>query len=264
MTFIRRYIEMLRLIGFEIQRKWKMTMMALGAYFILMYIASLYVKKEIVEMGFQVLGGQSPDLPEVTMLIFFMGFGLIVVSVIDAVNNMRLELKRTSRDLYFSIPISSFQMLGAKLFVSVVEVLVALSLGLLSIFYALEKIIGYKFIGEMFDGIFEYFVNFSYLATEIALSVSLLILLVYVTFAIYRSFFSQFRFGGIITLVIYVIIMYLYFKYIGQYIELNFSNESTSTNLWVLGIWPLIASITSNVVLFGLTGYMLERRVNFD
>ncbi len=255
---------MLRLLIFELQRKWKPALATVAAYLVLNYVLFLKLNDVISKSTNLLETATSGDLPEIAMFVFFLGFGVVVLALIDAVNNMRLELKKSTRDLYFSIPIGSFQVLGAKLIVSVIGIIASSVLSVLTIFYTVEKLVNYNFLEQIFSGIRTNLVNFSYMATEITLSISVIILLIYVTFAIYRSFFSQFKFGGIITIVIYALINYLYFRYLGQYIELDLETYGELGNLWVEGVWPFVALVVSNTVLFGFTGYLLERRVNFD
>lgn len=244
---------MIKLLRYEFQRKWKMMIGVLLMYFVLYGGFLLKFKSDgladFEEFGFS--------------LVFFilLGGALVFAAALGAINNLRIEAKNPTRDLYFSIPINSYIKIGSKVIMSALEVAGAGIIAFVSATKAMEYLTGVdalKFVLDAFvaNG-FE--VNlFLMLFQIIGGLISLLV--IYLSFAIFRSFFSQVKFGGFITVVIYILLNILL-----GYFTRNVSINMTSTfdfegNMWLfLGVYTLLAG-----GLFTLTGYLFEHRVNFD
>ena len=244
---------MIKLFKYEFQRKWKLSLGLLAAYFLVYFGFLMKFKSEgtysIESFGFQ--------------LIFFilLGSALSFSSVVGAVNNLRLEAKQSTRDLYFSIPMSSYTKIGSKVIVSVVEVFAAGFIAIYTAVQAIEHLTGValwkpaikEIMSQPMDQlIFTVVANIVYAV--------LMILVVYLSFAIFRSFFSQVKFGGIITIGIYIFLNYLLIR--GS--SLLFSNVQ-ETMLDGFGLWMLLAGFTVfTTSIYLLIGFLFEKRVSFD
>lgn len=258
---------MIKLLRYEIQRKWKLSLGLLGMFAII-YFGFLIKFNHDIQAAVAGMNLQSFDMDVVISafgfrIIFFiiLASGLFFAGIISAINNLRLEVKQPSRDLYFSIPMTAYTKVGSKVIVSVVEVALAGIIGFASVIFALEfltkldiwplvfkafkelpaDLLLYGFLGNLVEGI-------------------MMLLVVYLSFAIFRSFFSQMRFGGIITLVIYVILNYFIIKLFGTVIMQLDNSTFTDTTMWLLlGGFTLFTA-----GLFLLIGFLFEKRVSFD
>lgn len=196
-------------------------------------------------------------------IIFFiiLGSGLLFASIIGAVNNLRLEAKQSSRDLYFSIPMTAYAKIGSKVIVSLVEVFAASVIAFVSVIKAFEFLTKLSIWQSVMDAIFNVpFDMMVYFVIGNVLQAAMMILVVYLSFAIFRAFFSQVKFGGFITIVIYVILNYLLIKFVG---ELLTNIEETSFTDLTRWLW-LAAYAAFVTGLFALVGFLFEKRVSFD
>jgi hypothetical protein len=244
---------MLKLLSFEIQKKWKMTLGVLLAYFVIYFGFYLKFKSDgilnLEEFGLQ--------------LLFFvlLGSALFFASVVGAVNNLRLEVKNSTRDLYFSIPMSSYSKIGSKVTVSLVEVFAAGIIASISATKAIESLTKTNLLSKFFEEVFNQptDVLIYFASTQLVQSI-LTLLIVYLSFAIFRSFFSQIKFGAIITIVIYVGLNYGLGKIVGLFFSGLTEIGSTDLSAWLaLGSFALFT-----VFIFLVVGYLFQNRVSFD
>ena len=244
---------MFKLLSFEIQKKWKMSLGILLAYFILYFGFYFKFKSDgifnLEEFGLQ--------------LLFFvlLGSALFFGAMIGAVNNLRLEAKNNTRDLYFSVPMSAYSKIGSKVIVSLTEVFAAAVIASISATKAIESLTRTNLLSNFFEEVFNQPVDvLIYFGTTQVIQAFLTLLIVYLSFAIFRSFFSQVKLGGLITLVIYVALNYG----LGKIVNLFFSGlsdiGSTDLSSWLtLGGFALFTAF-----IFMVVGYLFENRVSFD
>ncbi len=115
---------MFRLLKFELKKSGKTMMLALAGFFIVNYAFLLKFKGDgsftVSEFPFQV--------------VFFIALSsaLFVGSAIAAVNNLRLEVKDPTRDLYFTIPLSAYQKILSKIAFSTIQLVLAAGIALLT------------------------------------------------------------------------------------------------------------------------------------
>lgn len=109
-----------------------MSLGVLAAYFLLYFGFYLKFKSDgifnLEEFGLQ--------------LLFFvlLGSALFFGAMVGAVNNLRLEAKNSTRDLYFSVPISAYSKIGSKVIVSLLEVFGAALIASISATKAIESL----------------------------------------------------------------------------------------------------------------------------
>jgi hypothetical protein len=241
---------MIRLLKFEIQKKWKMSLGALLGYF-LIYFGFLFKFRNDGLVSFE-------QMPFRLVFFILLASGLFFLAGIAAINSLRVEAKQSSRDLYFSLPLSAYTKIGSKVIVATVEATAAAVIGTLTCLRALEYLTGFAVMKQVFEGIKE--VAFVDLVAsfyfQLVLGI-LMLLIIYLSFAIFRSFFSQVRFGGMITMVIYVLLMYLNIRYV--FPLMSFTEFSLSSEWFKL---LLLTSYTG--IVFTTVGYLFEKRANFD
>lgn len=243
---------MLRLLNYEIQRKWKMTIGILIGYFIIYF--GMIIK-------FKSTGGLSLDeMPFQLLFFILLASGLFLGAIIGAINNMRIEVKQNTRDLYFSVPITAYTKVGSKVIVSFVETGFAFIIGGYSCVKALEQLSGVSLWKPFMNEVMKTPLNQLVLAASLQILTMLMsIVIVYLSFAIFRSFFSQIKFGGLITLGIYIGINYIIVRYVNPAMGISLDHFN-DVDIWFI----LIKSTLLCLGLFGLTGYLFEKRVSFD
>lgn len=242
---------MLRLLKYEMQRKWKMSLGVLIGYFVLYFAMTIKFSNQQFSIE---------QMPLQLVLFIILAAALGVASVIGAINNLRLEAKQNTRDLYFGLPMTAYSKVGSKVIVSLVEVAGATMIGGYTCLKAFEKLTGVKLWSLFLDELAK--VPLDDLLITVFLQVTLgvmSILVVYLSFAIFRAFFSQVRFGGLITVIIYVGLNYLIGRYINPALNINFDSISDQSMLIIL-----IKNMVFTSLLFVLTGYLFEKRVSFD
>lgn len=241
---------MIRLLKFEFLKKWKMSLGVLIGYFIIYFAALMKFKSsgtyELETMGFG--------------LVFFivLSSGLFFAAGISAINSLRVEVKNSSRDLYFSLPLTAYTKVGSKLIVATVECLLASVIGVVATMKAFQSLTGVNvlqtFINEikqltLMENIFSVYL--------IVIGGLMLLLIIYLSFAIMRSFFSQVKFGGFVTVIIYVGLMYLCVKYAFPHMSIQPGPIENSI--------PSVLMMTGFTgLLFFLVGFLFEHKASFD
>ncbi|MBN2794036.1 MAG: hypothetical protein JXR88_01420 [Clostridia bacterium] len=258
---------MIRLFNYEIQRKWKTSLGILGLYFLIYFGFLLKWNKEIRSvMDNMNMSNFDMDLLIQTFgfkIIFFiiLASGLFFASIIGAVNNLRLEAKQSSRDLYFSIPMTAYTKIGSKVIVSLVEVFAASFIGFVSVIKAFEFLTKFDIMKGIIDSIFAMPTDaLIYMIIGNVLQSTLMILMVYLSFAIFRSFFSQAKLGWLITIGIYIGLNYLMIRFLSSILMTVGDAVKTS-----LSMWGLLAGFALFVgAIFFIVGFLFEKRVSFD
>lgn len=258
---------MIRLLKYELQRKWKMSVGILGLYFLVYFGFLLKFNGEIKET----IGSMNMMSFDLDLLISAYGFriiffimlgsGLVFASIIGAVNNLRIEAKESSRDLYFSVPMTAYTKIGSKVIVSMVEIFAAGIIGFVSVIKAFEFLTKFDIWDDVMKAITSLpFDMLMFVIISQILEVAMMILVVYLSFAIFRTFFSQVKFGGIITFIIYVFLNYLLIRFVGELLTSIEETTITDMTIWLMlfGYGLFVTAI------FGLVGFLFEKRVSFD
>lgn len=236
---------MIRLLKFEIKKKWKFSLAVLIGY-LLINLATWFKFKDTSDVIFA------------TALFFLLAGCFVAAAFVGSINNLRIEAKKPSRDLYFSLPLSAYTKIGSKVIVSFVEVTIASIVGTVVAGHFIGLISGQGILSE----IARVFNTASLEELLLAFSVQILmglstLLIIYLSFAIYRSFFSQVKFGGLVTVVIYLVLMYL----IGQYVFPHFVVDVTSmAKAWI----NVGKAAVFSAFLFMATGFLFEHKASFD
>lgn len=237
---------MIKLLKFEIIKKWKLSLGVLIGYFLIYFGAIIKFKSEGL-VSFE-------QMPLQLVFFIILASTLGMAAFISGINSLRVEVKQSSRDLYFSIPLTAYAKVGSKLIIALVEMGLATVIGIFSCIKAMEQLTGFAVMKEFLKLIGEHSTSeFILMIVSQIVAVALSLLIIYLSFAIFRSFFSQVRFGGFITVIIYVVLMYLHTRYVFPLI-----NSDSGDLVQVL----LMTGYTAFI--FGLVGFLFEKKVSFD
>lgn len=251
---------MLKLIQFEIQRKWKAHLLALGLY----EIANLLLVLKIQSLN----PGMTSMQNGMVAFVFLLGMVLPIVSFFDAVNSLRIEAKQSTRDLYFALPYSGYEKIGSKLLVSGISMMLAIGTYVITGLASVEFLSQEPILRELSDILVKQFSDLSFMVLMTFVSYTLFIAMIYLSFGLFRSFFSQLKAGGFITFVLFIAVTFLYNRYVGPLAEFaphqNVILVTDSLNLWKSGANVFAIQSVSLAGIYALTGYLFENRVNFD
>jgi len=246
---------MLKLIGFEIQRKWKPAIISTAIYLVAMFLTVFYIQsKDLVAQS----NGAAIILP------LLLGSAFWFYVLIDGINNLRLEAKRSSRDLYFSLPFSGYAKIGSKLLISTLLTLMSGAIIVLTSLVSIGNLINENILREVLKLVSQEMSNTIYISLFFIANVTFFFAMFYLAFGIYRAFFSQFKHGGIITVAIYLFVNYIYSKIVSWIPISTTQNVMMDINLWQTLSLQLVLVTVSALITFALSGYLFDQRVNFD
>lgn len=249
---------MYKLLKFEIKRKWKLIIYSVMGY-LLVNFAFLYKFK--TDTDFTV-----SELPFRIVFFIILGSSFAAGSFIGAVNNLRLEIKNPTRDLYFSLPVSSYAVIGSKILLSTVELIFAVIISTLVTLKSVETLTGIELLNTLMIQIKNAELSFLIPALIQSLTtVVTMILTIYLSFAIYRGYFSQGKFGGAITVIIYVCINYVLANYVFVSIRYSMANGKLEMGHYFSNnLVPVMINLTVAVLMYLITSILFAKRVSFD
>lgn len=249
---------MLRLFKYEIQRKGKAMLLTLVGYLLINVVFLLKFKGDgtfsIEDMPFQVV------------LFIILASGLWIVSLIGAVNNLRLEAKLPTRDLYFSLPLTAYTKIGSKVILSTVEMVGAGLIAAITCMKSIEYLTHFNVLKLFINELAKTETSILILGMlSIFFSIIASLLVVYLSFAIFRAFFSQAKFGGAITVGIYLALNYIISKFAFKGVKFGFNEGVLSSgDYFSENVLPLLLTMALASILFLLTSILFEKRVSFD
>lgn len=249
---------MLKLTLFELQRRWKL-FAAVLFFYELANLALVFKLKSLMPLG------MSMD-SELIGFVVLLATAPVVLAFIDALNSLRLEAKQSTRDLYFALPNTAFSKIGSKLFISFATMVMASIISVVTVLATMQILTGEFVISDALKGIVENFSDVSFVLSYMGVSYTLLIGMIYLSFALFRSFFSQIKFGGMITFALFVGVSYVFEK-IGQpFARLNFEEHfiSDGLNLWASGGLSFGIQCLSLVAVYVLASLLFEHKASFD
>lgn len=243
---------------FELKRKWKLQLVV---FFFYQLANVLLVMKLRTIMPFG--GGMGNDL---IAFVYLLGMTLPVLSFVDTVNSMRLEVKNPTRDLYFALPNNGFEKVGSKIVIGLVSMSLA---GLSFVFTTLastQYLTGDYVLYDFLKALGDHMNELTFMITMALVSYALLIAMIYLAFALFRSFFSQWKFGGLITFGLFIAINYVLQKVVEPFARFNIDVEfiGQTVNLWAIGANVLLLTTVVFTVVYALASVLFEYRANFD
>lgn len=256
---------MLKLIKFEFLRK-RMTFLLAGALIVLGQIYALYKFFSIDEV---IRDNFSEEI--FGIFIGILAVGLSLLYLIDLIFLFRNDLFKQEGYMLFMTPNSGYKLLGGKLIFALIEgvAIAGLYLGILFMNLRLMDIATFN-LSILDLSTSEIFI----IAKILLLMVFMIIefaLTIYLSFALFKSLFSNNRFKGLITFGIFIVINILKGKVADLASTLmnktfdtihlsadylNFMGVDTTLNI------AIGATLISSVIMYMGTGYLLEKRIN--
>lgn len=249
---------MLKLTLFEIKRRWKL-FAAVLCFYELANLALLFKLKSLMPLGMNMDN-------ELIAFVVILAAAPIVLAFVDAVNGLRLEAKQSTRDLYFALPNTGFSKIGSKLFVSFVSMTLAGLTSIITVLGTMQYLTGEFAISETIKAISENFADVSFVVSYMAVSYTLFIGMIYLSFALFRSFFSQMKFGGVITFALFLGVSYVFEKLGQPFARFNIEQSFIpgTISLWSHGGMSFALQCISLVIVYGLTSLLFEYKASFD
>lgn len=248
---------MLKLTLFEIKRRWKL-FVAVFFLYELANLALVYKLKSLMPLGMNTDN-------ELIAFVVILAAVPVVLSFIDAVNGLRLEAKQSTRDLYFALPYSAFSKIGSKLLVSFVSMMLAGLTSVITVLATIQHLTGVFAISDAIRAISENLPDAIFVVSYLTVSYVLFIGMIYLSFALFRSFFSQMKFGGLITFALFIGVSYVFEKLGQPFTRFNFEQNVIpgSISLWSHGGISFAVQCISLVLVYGITSLLFEHKVSF-
>jgi hypothetical protein len=203
------------------------------------------------------------------ILIFLLGFGGLIFLLIDSINMYSSDLYKKPGYMLFLTPTNSYQIIGSKLFISLIEATIGLTM------YIAFMVLNYNIVyskylndpGSNARMIMDFFKGFSSLPTpsEILLAIVsfviswfAFIITIYLAITIRKTLLSNVKLGGffsfIFFLIIQVIITYIQYKLIGKVdnsitVGKNMTMNYSTTSLIYSSVISIIMYVSSSTLL---------------
>lgn len=256
---------MLKLIKFEFSRKKTMYLISL----VLLVIAEAFALFKYFELGGNVRDFIGDDIFGIYSGILLVSFSLLYL--IDIIFLFREDLFKQEGYMLFMTPNSGYKLLSSKLLFALLEgiMIFGIYFVVLLVNIKIMDIGSINFIVDQFT-MKETWVVIKMLMT-IMFGLMQFALIVYLSFALFKSLFSNQRFKGLITFGIFLVINYGIVK-IQQVIlkilpfesemKTIFNENSTIDAVSIALNNGLLMGAISVVLLFIGTGYLLENKIN--
>ncbi|WP_026895351.1 hypothetical protein [Clostridiisalibacter paucivorans] len=199
------------------------------------------------------------------LIFLIIGFGIALA--IDHVRRVSKSLFTEEGYFLLSTPLNGYQVLGGKIITIILE-----CIGIVS-FIGLTLFIDYKFIINKFPEVEriseippEFMKEGFKFLVLILVGYITFMLMIYLSITLAKSIFSAIKYGKILSFVFFIIISKLISKlgsYLGDFTEQVIdSNIYENTQFVNVTSGYLLLNICIALVLFGLTGYLLDRKIN--
>lgn len=204
----------------------------------------------------------------------FLTFGFAILYLIDIITLLRQDMFKQEGYMLFMTPFNGYQILGSKVVFALFE---GFFIGLiyLLIMFGNAKIMNltdFRFIFE-FGGLdaSEIWIMIKGLILAI-LSIVEFALTIFLSFALFKSIFTDVRFKGAITFGIFVAINYIKIKIsdlvsnlTGSSTDMFYASSSNvmlNSNIHMTLNVGIIYVLVMSAILFAMTGYLLENKIN--
>lgn len=265
---------MLTLIKYEFVRKSKLLLI-------------LLVTEIVVNIGLCLAFGMGGG-------IAFFVFNLIVLPILylyELIRTYSDDINRKSGYMLFMTPNSGYKIIGSKLVVILLEgLLIFLTYILFAIvnlaIFSLITVGNFSAIVSVFNSFIYNFntavsLSLGYTAGDIFLliiiiliSLIVFVLTIYSAMTIRKSIFANIKFGGLFSFIIFLILNYVYTKLsniVSTAFQFNVFTEKVMSNMTItyptasmieMFVVSLIFNSIISLGLVGLSGYLLEKRIN--
>ncbi|MFA9422623.1 MAG: hypothetical protein ACERLG_03535 [Sedimentibacter sp.] len=255
---------MFNLIKYEFLRKYKLILMTISS--------ALLINLFLVTKG---IGGSS------AFLVFF-PFVLAILYVSDIIRMYGDDLNKKSGYMLFMTPNSGYKIILSKLITAILEGLVIILLYFVFILlngayiiYAAGDNINFAEVMRTINSLLSGNLGFSLGHVFVILFVALVFIIgfivtAYTAMTIRKSIFSEFKFGGLLSFLIFIGLNWfttftagkfhsIFSPYYNSYLNIN----SVSASELLVVLFPVIAiSILQSIILTTFSGYLLEKKIN--
>ncbi|QUH28872.1 hypothetical protein [Vallitalea guaymasensis] len=248
---------MLRLMKYEALKKAKLIVIALVMFGLIELAILFTIYKGGIALVFTVI------------LIFLLGFGGLIFLLIDSINMYSSDLYKKPGYMLFLTPTNSYQIIGSKLLISMLEATIGLAMyiGFMALNY---NIVYNKYLNDPGSNarmIMDFFESFSALPSpgEIVLGIVsfvigwfAFILTIYLAITIRKTLLSNVKLGGffsfIFFLILQTIITYVQYKIVGNVdngitVGKNMTMNYTTTSLIYSSVVSVIMYVSSSTLL---------------
>ncbi|WP_066496749.1 hypothetical protein [Abyssisolibacter fermentans] len=251
---------MSKLLKYEFIKKYKTLLVSMIILGILELICVVFINKSLDKAG---LG---------SLLFFLVGFAGLIFLLVDNINTYKGDLFKKSGYMLFLTPNNGYKILGSKVLTALIENIVGL------IIYFLLGVLNLKLLLNLYTdsgiidlGDFSFNLSIGFNDILNVFFICLLIILVwfnfmlsiYLAMTIYKSVLSNVKHGGLISFVLFLIINYIvsivYDLFLNVIFDINFYSI---TNVKSMLHPSLITFGNVGIILFAVTGYLLDKRVN--
>lgn len=261
---------MLKLIGFEFQRKRTLLVVAL----VLLILAEIFILYQYNRIIPEMRDAARFDLFGATSGLLIIVLGMVYF--IDLIALIRNDMFKQEGYMLFMTPNSGYTLIGSKVLFGLLEG-VAIAAILAGLLFFNGKMMGVNPEYLFTRGIESMLFNPMLFLKMFALMVFVIIefaLTVYLSFALFKSLFTNIRFKGGITFIIFIAVNFFKYK-ISELVVHLVPSASAQGSMGALGtlygVWmnfehaitlSLFISIAFSALLFVGTGYLVEKRIN--
>lgn len=265
---------MLKLLKYEFIKKSKLLLILL----ITAILANLAVAIAFGEMG-------------VGLFLGFTPFALIILYLYELIRTYSDDLNKKTGYMLFMTPNSGYKIIGSKLIFIITEGLilftsyiiflivniVALALKATGDFSEITRAIN-EMINAINSGVITQFgINLGdvlLIIIMILVSAIVFALIVYSAMTIRKSIFSDIKYGGLISFIIFIVLNYIYgnlanfvsnafqFNVITERINTNFTVTYPSAAMFELFGIAIVFNVIISVILIIGSGYLIEKKIN--
>ena len=208
------------------------------------------------------------------VFITFLTFGFGILYLVDIITLLRQDMFKQEGYMLFMTPFNGYQILGSKVIFALCE---GFFIGLI---YLILAMVNGKIMGVTDFGFILEFGNLE--ATELwmlskgiivgILSIIEFALTIFLSFALFKSIFTDVRFKGAITFGIFIIIIFiksqilnLVTRLVGNELDIFGASMDHATSIshihTVMNI-SMVYVLVMSALLFAMTGYLLENKIN--
>lgn len=265
---------MLKLIKYEFVKKSKLLLILL----VVAILANIGLVLALKDVGIALFLGFTP-------------LALVILYLYELIRTYSDDLNKKTGYMLFMTPNSGYKIIGSKLIFIITEGAILFVSYLIFVFFNLVGI-AYKATGsfsEIFYGIrqiinlvnsttvMQFGINIGDLLLIVMMiltSAIVFALIVYSAMTIRKSIFSETKFGGLLSFIIFVIINYIYGKLydvVSRAFQFNVITERINTNITVsypsasmfkiFGIMIIFNTIVSAALMLS-SGYLIEKKIN--
>lgn len=257
---------MLKLLKFELIRKRTVFLVAC----IMVLLGEAYALFKYFQLDETVRYFANDDIFAVFISLLAVGFGILYL--VDIVTLLRQDMFKQEGYMLFMTPFNGYQILGSKVIFALIEgfFIAVIYLVLMFANAKIMDISGFEF-------------SFGFNSDEIWLIIKGLIvgvlglvefaLTIFLSFALFKSIFTDVRFKGAITFGIFVGINFIKGQIFGLVVNLagksldmvnasHFSSVEVISNIHMAMNMSIVYVLVMSVILFGMTGYLLENKIN--